>query len=287
MQWHIRGLLSVLVIGICGSALATSPGNPSITAQGFAMETTRSALPGQFEPVRVRIEAPERIAKLLISQGTFDIDLATTPDRSSFALFGLDQRPLNAFDITLDFSPYLNQRFVEPGNYRIDIIVIDRDGGHSQAHLSVTVIGAEAEEAGDGAPSAHLEISPALRETEAVLRRRGRGAVDSEAIQGLDWVTIEPIDVTIRLRASAANATLFAPGASSWSTAANQDQLASILEDAVSVEFIDIPTARDQAADTVIALSGDGNDVLIRVTGSATAVSSDGTTVTLTASVRR
>ena len=287
MQWHIRGLLSALVLGTCGSALATAPGDPSITAQGFAMETTRSAPAGQFEPVRVRIEAPERIATLLISQGTFEIDLATTPDRSSFALFGLDQRPLNAFDITLDFSPYLNEQCAEPGSYRVDIIVIDRDGGRSQANLSVTVVGEEVEEAGDEAPSANLEMSPALRETEAVLRRRGRGEVDSEAIEGLDWVTIEPIDVTIRLRASAANATLFAPGASSWGAVANQDQLASILADAVSVEFVDIPTARDQAADTVIALSGDGNDVLIRLTGSTTAVSSDGTTVTLTASVRR
>ena len=42
-----------------------------------------------------------------------------------------------------------------------------------------------------------------------------------------------------------------------------------------------------EAAGTVVALSGDGNDVLIRLTGSTTDVSSDGTTVTLTASVRR
>ena len=287
MQWHIRGRLSVLVIGICGSALAAPPGGPSITAQGFAMETPRSAHAGQFEPVRVRVEAPERIAKLLISQGTFEVDLATTPDRTSFALFGLDQRPLNAFDITLDFSPYLNERFADPESYRIEIIVIDRDGGRSQANLSVTLVGAEAEEVGEVARSANLEMSPELVETEAVLRRRGPGEVDSEAIEGLDWVTIEPIDVTIRLRATAANATLYAPGAPSWGAAATQDQLTSVLADAIPVEFVDIPTARDQAAGTVVALSGDGNDVLIRLTGSTTDVSSDGTTVTLTASVRR
>ena len=287
MQWHIRGLLSVLVIGICGGALAAPPGDPSITAQGFAMETTRSAAAGEFEPVRVRVEAPERIAKLLISQGTFEVDLATTPDRSSFALFGLDQRPLNAFDITLDFSPYLNERFAEPGSYRIDIIVIDRDGGRSQANLSVTVVGEEVREVDAEAQSANLETSPALQETEAVLRRQGPGEVDGEGIQGLAWVTIEPVDVTIRLRATEVNATLFAPGASSWGAATDQDQLAMILADARSVDFVDIPTARDQAAGTVIALSGDGNDVLIRVTGSTTAVSSAGTTVTLTASVRR
>ena len=116
MQWHIRGLLPFLVIGISGIAPAAPPGEPGITAQGFAMETTHSATAGQFEPVRVRVEAPERIAKLLISQGAFEVDLAMTPDRSSFALFGLDQRPLNAFDITLDFSPFLNESLTEPGS---------------------------------------------------------------------------------------------------------------------------------------------------------------------------
>jgi hypothetical protein len=232
----------------------------------------------------VRVEAPERVAKLLISQGTFEVDLATTPDRSSFALFGLDERPLNAFDITLDFSPYLNERLAEPGDYRIEITVFDRDGRRSQANLTVTVVGEEVDEV---ARPANLEMSPALQETEAVLRRQGPGEVDSEGIQGLAWVTIEPVDVTIRLRATEANATLFAPGASSWNVAANQDQLARILADARSVDFVDIATARDQAAGTVIALSGDGNDVLIRLTGSTTAVSSAGTTVTLTASVRR
>lgn len=290
MQWHLRRLLSVLVIGICGSALAAPHGDPSITAQGFAMETTRSAAAGQFEPVRVRIEAPERIAKLVISQGTFEVDLATTPDRSSFALFGLDERPLNAFDITLDFSPYLNERFAEPGSYQIVIIVVDRHGGRSQASLSVTIVGedvGEVEQVGEAAQSANPEMSPALQESAAVLRRHGPGDVDSEGIQGLAWVTIEPIDVTIRLRATEANATLFAPGDSSWGAAANQDQLARILADARPVDFVDIPTARDQAAGTVIALSGDGNDVLIRLTGSTTAVSPAGTTVTLSANVRR
>ena len=284
MQWHIRGLLSVLVIGICGSTLAAPHGGPSITAQGFAMETTRSAAAGEFEPVRVRVEAPERVAKLLISQGTFEVDLATTPDRSSFALFGLDQRPLNAFDITLDFSPYLNERLVEPGSYRIEIIVIDRDGGRSRAELYVTVVGDEVDEISQ---PADVEMSPALEESEAVFRRQGSGEVESEGAAGLAWVTLEPIDVTIRLRAAEANATLFAPGASSWSAAANQDQLAMILADTPALDYVDIPTARDQAAGTIIALSGDGDDILIRVTGSTTAVSSAGTTVTLTASVRR
>jgi hypothetical protein len=287
MQWHIRGLLSVLAIGVCGGVLAAPPGDPSITAQGFAMESTRSAAAGQFEPVRVRVEAPGRIAKLLISQDTFEVDLATTPDRSSFALFGLDQRPLNAFDITLDFSPYLNAQFAEPGSYRIGIIVIDRDGGRSQAHLSVAVVGEELEEVDDVAQPANVEASPALQETAAVLRREGPGEVDSEGIRGLAWVTIEPVDVTIRLRATRANATLFTPGALSWGAVANRDQLASLLADARSVEFVDIPTARDQATGTVIALSGDGQVILIRVSGSTTAVSSAGTTVTLTASVRR
>ena len=284
MQWPVRGLLSVLVIVVCGSAIAATPG---ITAQGFAMETTHSAAAGQFEPVRVRVEVPGRIAKLLISQGTFEVDLATTPDRSLFALFGLDQRPLNAFDITLDVAPYLNERLVEPGNYRVDIIVIDRDGERSQESLSVRVVGEEVDAPGEATQTANSQTSRALRETEVVLLREGPGEVDSEGLRGLSWITIEPIDVTIRLRASQANVTLVAPGASSWGAAAHQDQLTRILADARSVDFVDIATARGQAAGTIIALRGDGNDVLIRLTGSTTAVSSTGTIVTLTASVRR
>ena len=115
MQWHIRGLLFVLV-GISGGVLASSSSaNPNITAQGFAIDTVHSAAAGRFEPIRLRVEAPERIAKLLVSQDGFEVDLATTPDRSLFALFGLDKRPMNAFDVTLDFAPYVNDRFAEPG----------------------------------------------------------------------------------------------------------------------------------------------------------------------------
>jgi hypothetical protein len=43
MQWRIRGLLSVLVIGICGSALAAPQVGPDITSQGFAMETQQAS----------------------------------------------------------------------------------------------------------------------------------------------------------------------------------------------------------------------------------------------------
>ena len=285
MQWHIRGLLWVLAAGICGGTLAAaSPGDPSITAQGFAMEARHSGAAGQFEQVRVRIEAPERIAKLLISQDGFEADLATTPDRSLFALFGLDKRPMSAFDITLDFAPYINDRFAEPGAYRIEIVVIDRKGGRAQASLSVEVIGEEIDEA---VPPADADTSSRLEESEAVFRRQGPGNVESDGIPGLDWVTIEPIDVTIRVRAAEPNASLRQLEGSSWSAATTRDQLATILANVAPLEYVEIPTARGQAAGTVIALNGDGDNVLIRLTGSTTSVSSAGTTVTLTASVRR
>jgi hypothetical protein len=285
MRWHIRGLLFVLIAGSCCSALAAAPsGDPSITAQGFAMDTTHSAAAGQFEQVRVRIEAPERIEKLLISQDAFEADLATTPDRSLFALFGLDKRPLSAFDVTLDFAPFMNHRLAEPGSYRIDIVVIDRKGGRSRASLSVAVIGDKADE---DAPPREAERSPPFEQSEAVFRRQGSGHVESDGFSGLDWFTIEPINVTIRLRAIESGATLHRLSASNWGAAITRDHLATIIADTPSLDYVDIPTARGQAAGTLIALGGNGDDVLIRVTGSITSVSSVGTTVMLTASVRR
>ena len=285
MRWHIRGLLFVLITGsYYGALAAVSSGNPSITAQGFAMETTHSAAAGQFEQVRVRIEAPERIETLLISQDAFEADLATTPDRSLFDLFGLDKRPLSAFDVTLDFAPFMNSRLVVPGSYRIGIIVIDRKGGRSSASISVAVIGDEADEA---PPPAETDRSPPLMESEAVFRRQGSGNVENDGFSGLDWFTVEPINVTIRLRAVESGATLHRLAASSWSAAATRDRLATILADSTPLAYVDIPTARGQAAATLIALGGEGGNVMIRLTGSTTSVSSAGTTVTLTASVRR
>jgi hypothetical protein len=276
-------MLFVLFAGTGGVAIAAaSSEGPSITAQGFAMDTTHSAAAGQFEQVRVRIEAPERIAKLLVSQDGFEADLATTPDRLLFAQFGLDKRPLNAFDITLDFAPYINDRLVKPGSYRIDIIVIDRKGGRSRASLAVAVAGDDIDQAGQPA-----DESPRLAESEVVFRRQGTGDVESDGVTALSWVTVEPINVTIRLRADEQRATLYKLAAASWDTVATREHLATVLANTPSRDYLDIPTARGQAADTVIALRGDRGDVLIRLTGSITSVSSAGTTVTLMASVRR
>jgi hypothetical protein len=285
MLWHIRGLLLVLVAGTYGGAVVASASeNPSITAQGFAMNTTLSAAAGEFERVGVRIEAPKRIAKLQISQDGFEAELAMTPNRDLFALFGLDDRPLNAFDITLDLAPYMNSRFTEPGTYRIDIVVIDRKGGRSEASVSAAVIGEEGEEAEQADDMVRL---PRLEEYAAVFRREGSGEVDSDGVQGLDWVTIEPINVTIRLRAVAPNTTLHQLSASSWSAITTQDHLATALAQTPSLDYVDLRTARGQAANTIIALVSNGGNTFIRLTGSTTSVSSAGTTVTLTANVRR
>jgi cbb3-type cytochrome oxidase subunit 3 len=285
MLWRIRSLLLILVVGTFGGALVASASeNPSITAQGFAMNTTLSAAAGEFERAGVRIEAPERIAKLLISQDGFETELAMTPNRDLFALFGLDDRPLNAFDITLDCAPYMNSRFREPGSYRIYIVVIYRKGGRSEASLSAAVIGEDDDEA---ERAEDVIRSPGLDESAAVFRREGSGGVDSDGVPGLEWITIEPINVTIRLRAVAPNATLHQLSASSWSAVTTQEHLTSALAQTPSLDYVDLRTARGQAANTIIALVDDGGNTLIHLTGSTTSVSSAGTTVTLTASVRR
>lgn len=279
------GLLIIFAI-VAGNGViaAAASDSPTITAQGFAMTTTLRARPGQFDAVRVRIEAPARIAKLVVEQGDLVTDLSTTTNRSLFALFGLEKRPMNAYDVTLNFAPYINARLTAPATYRIGITVVDREGVASQAAFTVTVIAEEMRSIGSAAPAAaprHLE------QLEGTFQRRGSGTVESVGTTGLTWVTLEPIDVTIRLRAARADASLRPLQRSSWNDIMTIEDLQAIRKRVSPVPYVDVPAARGGAAGTVIALSNGDGDVLIHLTDSDTAVSQLGTTVTLVAHVRR
>ena len=280
-----RGLMLLLAVTVGSGVIAAAPSDgPTITAQGFAMSTTLQAEAGQFGAVRVRIEAPARIAKLLVEQGDLVTDLSTTTNRSLFAQFGLEKRPMNAYDVTLNFAPYINARLTTPATYKFGITVVDRNGMQSQAALTVTVM-AEEEPAIDTA--APVAVSRRLEQVEDTFRRRGSGAVESVGTEGLTWVTIEPVNVTIRLRAAHSDASLWPLARSSWNDITTIDDLQTMQKQVSPVPYVDVSAARGAAAGTVIALSDDDGDVLIHLIGSDTAVSRIGTTVTLIAKVRR
>ena len=284
MRSGLRLLIFLAAAAGSGVIAAALSDGPTITAQGFAMTTRLQAGAGQFDAIRVRIEAPAKVAKLLIEQGDFATDLSTTKDRSLFALFGLEKRPMNAFDVTLNFAPYINARLTAPATYKIGITVVDREGRASQAALTVTVIAEETRSIDGAAPAA---VPRRLEQSAGRFQRRGSGAVESVGTTGLTWVTLEPIDVTIRLRAAHADASLRPLARSSWNDITTSEDLQAMQELVSAVPYIDVPAARGGAAGTVIALSDSDGDVLIHLTGSDTAVSQMGTTVTLIASVRR
>ena len=280
-----RRLLILLAVTVGSVVIAAAPSDgPTITAQGFAMSTTLQAEAGQFEAVRIRIEAPARIAKLLVDQGDLVTDLSTTTDRSLFAVFGLEKRPMNAYDVTLNFAPYINSRLTAAATYKIGITVVDREGMTSQAALTVTVIAEEMPSIDSAAP---LAIPRRLEQSEDTFRRQGSGAVESVGTAGLTWVTVEPINVTVRLRAASPDASLRPLARSSWNDIMTVEDLHAMQKLVSPVPYVDVPAARGSAAGTVIALSDSDGDVLIHLIGSDTAVSRMGTTVTLIANVRR
>jgi len=244
---------------------------------------TRPCVPKPANSVRVRVEAPSRIAKLLVTDGDAEIDLATTPDRSLFALFGLHQRPMNAFDITLDFAPYINDRLTDTATYRIGITVVDHDGRVAHDAMTATVIDddAAAAEAGDPAPRPQP-----LEESILKLQRQGAGDVEPASSSPPSWVTHEAVNVTIRIRPADPRAGLRKLPSASWDSILTHDSLDRQLAGISSQPYVDVQAARNGAAGTVVALSRGDDDALIRLTGSATSVSALGTTVILTATVR-
>jgi len=288
MSWW-RSVVPVLVAALAGgSALADDlPGaassEPRITAQGFSVDTALVSETRRFGSVRVRVEAPSRIEKLLIATDAHEIDLASTQDRSLFALFGLDQRPLNAYDITLDLAPFMNDHFTTPATYRIEITVTDRDGGVATAALTATVVSDKHTTADAADPGT---MPQRLRESAITLTRRGSANVAPAGESPLTWITREAIYVTIRLRPASPDSEIRELSAESWDQTLTPHDLEQRISSLPAAPYIDVPAARNGAADTVLAVSGDSGDALIRVISSATSLSKLGTTVTLTARIR-
>ncbi|WP_405228769.1 hypothetical protein [Lentisalinibacter sediminis] len=278
-----RHLAAGILLILATTTLAVASEPPRLTAQGFAITSTQRGEPGEFPPVRLRAEAPARIASLVIRQGEFEADLATTPDRSLFPLFGLESRPLQAYDVTLDFSPYINERLAADGEYLFLVTLTDREDRRSTATLEIAVGEPEL----PPEPAAGEAFGRALEASDAVLRRLGAGPVRAAGISGLTWVTVEPIDVTIRVRPAQAGLSLRELPAGIWPELTDTLALAGAVAATDPVEFVDLPAANRTAAGRVLVLSDAAGHTAFRITGSATAVSAKGTTVELVGRVRR
>jgi hypothetical protein len=135
--------------------------------------------------------------------------------------------------------------------------------------------------------SSEAPLGRELEESDAVLRRWGRGKVESLGITGLTWATIDPIRLVIRLRATAEGTRLRRLPADSWPDLTHSLTLEGAVAAARPVPYVDLPVARRAAAGTVLVLSDASGHMAFRVTGSAATATERGTLVELVGRVRR
>jgi hypothetical protein len=277
-------IITIAACSIPANALpAPTPGGPRITTQGFSVDTALVGKAGSFGSIRVRIEAPSRIAKLIISTDELEIDLANTQDRSMFALFGLDQRPLHAYDVTLDVAPFINKYLTAPTTYRLAIDVVDRGSAMAAAALTATVI--EVERSTLDAEDSET-LPQKLRESAMTLTRQAASNVAPAETSPLTWVTREPVNVTILLRPTDPDAEIRQLPPETWKHTLTLDGLERKIADLRPLPYVEVPAARNGAAGTVLAISGSGGYTMIRITASTTRLSQLGTTVKLAILVR-
>jgi len=164
----------------------------------------------------------------------------------------------------------------------------------------VVIADARNEQLGDGSSTSILDplevpervgevetVGRDLVESDAVLRRIGNGPVRSAGISGLTWVTVDPIDVTVRIRPARDGLRLRRLPAGLWPELTETLALAGAVAGTPPVPWVDVATAGRAAAGTLLVLSDASGHTALRITGSATALTSGGTKVELVGRVRR
>jgi len=288
----------LLLIPICLSTACDSGGSkasPTITAQGFDMLRTPEVLLGETSQLRLRIEAPSGIEKLLIRERSYEVDLAQSPETTHFPLFGLPRRVWSKTDVTLDFGPYVAEKIKAPGEYAFSIVVSDREQQTAEETLRILVRPEtmESESSLEPPPSEPQPVKKPLEPSAATktlmhtapfrLERIGPGRVVGGEEFGVTWKTIDSVLVVIRLRESEFEKSRFArlePGA--FASIDTREKFAQILGSAETRTSLDLTTAVDNAAGVVFAIVRPDKSFLLRADHSATTLSDLGTTVTLT-----
>ena len=262
-------ILSAVFLLSCSDLDGDRP-PPLITAQGFAIETTQEGLVSQFSDLRLRIESAARIQNLHIKERSFDVDLATTPERGNFQLFGIKSKALQHTDITLDFKNYINQKLTTEGDYQFLINVKDKKGQTANTVLKVRLM------------SSDTSKTP-IETGQFMMQREGRGDVDNGETFGISWKTIDEINVTIRISKAEGGASKLARF-----TNAEYDRL-DIKEDlrewinvARDLDQVEFDCSDNAAQGQVLGINNLANYYLLRILNSCSSLSDSGTKVTLT-----
>ena len=270
---RILALGVVLLIPMVGWAQSAVP---EITAQGFDISESQSGWLGKFGRLRVRFEAPERIAELTIKERSYEVDLAATLEAGNFPLFGAKARVRNHKDITLDFEPYINSKLESEGTYQFSITLKDKQGQTAKAILSVTVSREKtSQEMGE-------ERLDRIDRGIFSFRRVGPGPVVGATDFGITWKTVEPAKVTIRITNAEGGASkLIRLVEPAFDAVDSKSQLALSAADAGPADAIEVAATGNGAAGETFAVVVGEMPYLLKITESRTLLSELGTTVIL------
>lgn len=265
---HFLILLIALSLLSC-TDIGSDKSAPKITAQGFIMSDVQQGQIGQFGDLRLRIECAGRIRKLSIKERSYEVDLATTPERSHFPLFGIEKRTRLHTDVTLNFRSYINEKLRQAGQYVFNIEVADQKGQSSKATLNIVVVNPK-------------EAAGQLEVASFQMQRQGKSAVSGSEPFGISWTTIDKIRVAIRITRNAKGAdklTRFTPG--DYNRFSTKEELSVQINNAKNLDSIVFDTSNNAALGQVMGISNLGKYYLLRVLKSHTSLSDIGTTVTL------
>ncbi|MDH5649458.1 MAG: hypothetical protein OEY67_07350 [Gammaproteobacteria bacterium] len=243
--------------------------SPKITAQGFSLDETQEGVLGKYQSIRVRIETTGHIQKLVIKERSYEIDLATTPERDHYPLFGIDKKALLHTDVTLDFQNYINRKLTEPGEYTFVIAVTDRKNQAATKILLVRVV----------APKEESTRRP-VETGRFHLKREGRSLVQGGDTFGIAWKTFDEIKVAIRVSKAEGGAKKLARfNREDYAQVVTRGDLDAKIKQASDVDYIEFDTANGAASGKVFGVARLGKYYILRTDRSATSLSSIGTTV--------
>ena len=271
IQYALIAIFSVLLLA-CTDKTA-SPAAPVITAQGFDINETQSGIVGKFGDLKLRIEAAGRIERLYIKERSYEVDLAKSPERSQFPLFGLPHRTENQTDITLNFKNYINEKLTTAGQYEFLIEVADKKGGAATAKLKVEIH--------PDSKEAAIQLSPV--ETGSFhLQRIGAGRVSGSNPFGIDWITTDEIHVGIEIKKAASRSgELHQLSREDYTAIKTKADLSRLVASRQQLDVISINTANNAAKGYSFAVSDGDRQYALLIFSSATSSSEAGTTVIL------
>lgn len=275
-------VLSTILLLSCSDFGADKP-PPLITAQGFEIEATQEGVVSEFTNLRLRIESEGRIQQLNITERSFEVDLATTPEREHFPLFGIENTALQHTDITLDFQNYINQKLTTEGEYQFLISVEDKKGQTANTVLKVRLKSPGISKPPVEVSKAPIDIPKTPIETDKfMMQREGRGNIYNSKPFGITWKTIDEINVTIRVSKAEGGASKLAKFTSAdYDRLDAKEDLSEWINVAGDLKQVEFDSSNNAAHDQVLGISNLGNYYLLRVLKSNSSLSDSGTKVTL------